>query len=236
MTTASILQQLEALGSEQTRKVFHNHGAPLDTMYGVKVGDLKTIVKKIKKNHPLSLELYATGNSDAQYLAGLIADEKQITPEQLRQWAEEAAWMMISEYIVAWVASETPHGWALGLEWIESDQEKIAAGGWSTLSSWVSIRPDAELDIAHLSQLLDRVADTIHQSPNRARYAMNGFVIAIGSYVPALTEKALETAQKIGKVLVYTGKTACKVPLATEYIDKVRSTDRVGVKRKMARC
>lgn len=30
----------------------------------------KEILKKTKKNHELSLELFATGNSDAMYLAG----------------------------------------------------------------------------------------------------------------------------------------------------------------------
>ena len=55
-----------------------NHGAK-EPFFGVKVGDLKKILKKTKKNHELSLELYKTGNSDAMYLAGLMADEKKIT-------------------------------------------------------------------------------------------------------------------------------------------------------------
>ena len=57
MTTASILQQLEALGSEQTRKVFHNHGAPLDTMYGVKVGDLKPYYLDLLSHRDISRKI-----------------------------------------------------------------------------------------------------------------------------------------------------------------------------------
>jgi DNA alkylation repair enzyme len=235
MTVADILQQLEAWGSEQTRKTFKNHGAP-DTMYGVKVGDMKTIVKKVKKNHELSLELYATGNSDAQYLAGLIADEKKITKADLQRWAEGATWYMLSEFTVAWIAAESPHGWEIALEWIESDKESIAASGWSTLSNWVSIRPDDALDMHTLEQLLDRIGNTIHQAPNRVRYTMNGMVIATGSYVAALTAKSKNIAEKIGKVQVNLGNTACKVPFAPEYIQKVESMERIGQKRKMARC
>jgi 3-methyladenine DNA glycosylase AlkD len=235
MTTASILEQLAAMGSEQTRKTFKNHGAP-DSMFGVKVGDLKTIVKKVKKNHELSLELYATGNSDAQYLAGLIADEKRITAADLQHWAEGATWYMLSEYTVPWVAAESPHGWQLALQWIESDQEKIAECGWATLNNWVSLRPDETLDIPALSQLLDRVSDNIHPAQNRVRYVMNGFVIATGCYVAPLHEKAKAVAQQIGKVSVNVGNTACKVPFAPDYIQKVEEMGRVGVKRKMARC
>lgn len=235
MTTAAILEQLEAMGSEQTRKIFKNHGAP-DNMFGVKVGDLKTIVKKVKKNHELSLELYATGISDAQYLAGLIADEKQITPADLQRWAEGATWYMLSEYTVPWVASESPYGWELALKWIESDQEKIAECGWATLGNWVSIRPDEALDVPALSQLLDRVGETIHSTPNRVRYTMNGFVIAAGSYVPPLLEKSKQIAAKMGKVYVSLGNTDCKVPFAPDYIKKVEDMGRIGQKRKMARC
>ncbi|RYZ44357.1 MAG: hypothetical protein EOP49_27295 [Sphingobacteriales bacterium] len=92
MTVNEIMQQLAGMGSEQTRKTFTNHGAT-GNFFGVKVGDLKTIQKKVKKNHQLSLDLYNTGNSDAMYLAGLIADEKQITKKDLQSWAENATWM-----------------------------------------------------------------------------------------------------------------------------------------------
>lgn len=235
MNAAEILDQLEAMGSEQTRKTFKNHGAP-DNMFGVKVGDMKTIVKKVKKNHELSLELFKTGNSDAQYLAGLIADEKRITPQDLQAWAESATWYMISEYAVAWVASESPHGWEMGLQWIESDSERVATSGWATLSSWLSIRPDETIDLVKTNELLDRIAQTIHQSPNRVRYVMNGFVIATGAFVKPLSEKAKEIAVKVGKVEVNVGNTSCKVPFAPEYIQKIEDMGRVGVKRKMARC
>ena len=120
MTVAEIMDQLAAMGSEQTRKTLGRHGAPAD-MYGVKVGDLKTIVKKVKKNHQLALELFATGNSDAQYLAGLIADENKMTAAELQRWVEAAQWYMISDYAVANVAAESPLGWELGLKWIETN-------------------------------------------------------------------------------------------------------------------
>jgi 3-methyladenine DNA glycosylase AlkD len=48
-------------------------------MFGVKVGDLKPIVKQIKGDQELAMQLYATGNSDAMYLAGLVADGRKMT-------------------------------------------------------------------------------------------------------------------------------------------------------------
>ena len=156
MTKEEVMLELASFGNEQTKKVFTRHGAR-EPFYGVKVGDLKTLVKKIKTDHKLALELFKTGNSDAMYLAGLIADENHVTREELQHWAKEAYWYMLSEYTVAWLAAESRHGCDLALEWIESDEEGIASTGWSTLSNLVSILPDEELDQYELIALLDRV-------------------------------------------------------------------------------
>jgi hypothetical protein len=143
---------------------------------------------------------------------------------------------MISEYTVPWIAAESPYGMELALDWIDNEKETIASAGWSTLANLCSIKPDEEIDDDVLIMLLNRVQNTIHQAPNRVRYTMNGFVIAVGCYMKELSEHALEVAEHIGKVQVNMGDTACKVPLATDYIQKVIEKGRLGKKRKMARC
>ncbi len=236
MTTVSeILSELERLGDAQTKKTFAKHGAK-EPFFGVKVEYLKQVLKKTKKNHELSLGLYKTGNSDAMYLAGLMADETKITEAQLNEWVANAYWSYLSEYAVPWVASETPFGFKLGLEWIESSNEQIASAGWCTLASYACIRDDKDIDIPMYSELLNRVSREIQTSPNRVRYCMNKFVIAIGSYIKDLHSKSIEIANAYGKVKVDMNGTACKVPLATEYIQKVTQKGLVGKKRKNARC
>jgi len=235
MTTSQIVQELKSLGNEGTKKVLMKHGAK-EPFYGVKVEDLKKIQKRIKMDYQLALDLYDTGISDAMYLAGLIADDAKMTKKDLERWAQGASWSMISEYTVPWVAAGSKHGRELALKWIESKKEHIAAAGWATLSSLVGTKDDEELDVPELKKLLDRVAKTIHQQPNRVRSVMNGFVIALGSYVKWLTDEALKTAAKIGKVSVEMGGTACKVPDASEYINKVKGRGAIGKKRKSAKC
>ncbi len=235
MTVDEVMKQLEALGNEGTKKILMKHGAK-DPFFGVKVADLKKILKKTKKNHELSLALYDTGNSDAMYLAGLMADESKMTKSIMNKWAKEAYWYMLSEYTVPWVASETPFGLEIGQKWIKGKKENIASAGWATLSSYASIMPDDQLDIKLYSSLLDQAAEQVHEAQNRVRYVMNGFVIAVGCYVPELTEKASKLGKKIGKVSVEMGGTACKVPLAEDYIKKVADKGRIGKKRKSARC
>jgi 3-methyladenine DNA glycosylase AlkD len=230
-----IMQKLEELGNEQTKKVLMRHVAK-EPFFGVKVGDLKPIQKKIGKNYQLSLKLYDTGNSDAMYLAGLIADETKMSEQDLQKWVENAYWYMISEYTVAWIAAESKHGWNLGLKWIESDSEQIASAGWATLSSLLSITPSEEVSLPKIRDLMLFASDHVHEQQNRISYTMNGFIIAAGGFVPELTDYAMELGQKIGKVRVNMGETSCRVPLITDNLLNMKKRGRIGKLKKMARC
>jgi 3-methyladenine DNA glycosylase AlkD len=233
MTATDILNEIEPLGTEQYRKILSKHGVG-DACFGVKIEDLKKIQKRVKKDYQLALDLYATGIYDAQYLAGLIADDMQMTKKDLRRWALGAGCDALCQFTVAWVATGSKHGRELALEWIDAKKERVAIAGWATLSGLVSTIDDADLDLAELKALLARVEKTIHQQPDRVRYAMNGFVIAVGSYVKPLHDMAMTTARKIGRVEVDMGDTACKVPYAPEYIEK--ATARGIKKRKSVKC
>jgi len=235
MTLNEIMLQLQLMGNENIKKVFLKHGAR-EPFFGVKVEDLKEIVKKVKTNYQLSLELFDTGNSDAMYLAGLIADPRKMSRENLEDWAEKAYWHMLSEFTVAWVASESPFGTELALKWIDSGKENVASTGWSTLASIATLKADEELDSDLFSKLLIRVSGTIHIEKNRVRHSMNNFVISVGGYCKHLSAEAIRTASLIGKVKVDMGGTACKVPFAPEYIHKMLQRNPSGKKRKSARC
>ncbi len=229
------MTELEAMGSAQTKKIYLRHDAK-EPVYGVKIADLKVLQKKIKGDQELALQLFDTGCGEAQYLAGLVADGKRMTAQQVQHWVESAEWGMVSEYACVWVASEHPDGLKLALQWIESDDEKVAAAGWNTLSALAAITPDDKLPLKQFSSLLDRVAKTLHASPDRVKYTMNGFVIACGTYISELGEKAIVTARKVGKVDVDMGDTSCKVPDAESYIIKCRRGNSVAPKRKSTRC
>ena len=226
---------LEKLGNAQTKKTWLAHGAT-GALFGVRIGDMKVLLKKIKGRQDLALGLYESGNLDAMYLAGLVAAGAKMSKKELESWVRDARWGMISEYTVPWVAAESPHARELARKWIESKKENIASAGWNTYSAVVSVRPDPELDLEEIGALLGRVEREIGSAPNRVRYCMNGFVIAVGSAVKPLLSKAKATARKLGKVQVDMGDTECKVPDAVAVLQKNESMGRIGKKRKTMKC
>jgi 3-methyladenine DNA glycosylase AlkD len=236
MTLDEVMSGLRKMSTEQTRKTYLRHGAIEDRVLGVKVGDMKKLLKKIKGDQPLAMKIYATGIFDAMYLAGLAADGSRMTRKQLETWARQAEAPMISEYTIPGVAAESEHAVNLANKWIESKTEHVAASGWTTWAAVVSTQPDENLDLDHIEALIKRVVDEVHQAPNRVRYSMNNFVIGVGGYVKPLLSRAKAAAKKIGKVSVNVGDTSCKVPLATDYIAKIEKMGRVGKKRATAKC
>ncbi len=235
MKLKEVMKELKSMGNAQTCKTLKRHGAP-DDLYGVKVGDLKKIVKKIKMDQDLAEELFATGNGDAMYLAGLIADASSVKKSVLKKWVKSTDWIYITEYTVAGVAADSKHGWDLGLEWIEAKKESVACSGWATLGGVIATREDEELDHKKIKALLKRIEKEIHSERNRVRYVMNGFVIAVGTYIPSMSKEARKLGVKIGKIEIDMGDTSCKVPYSPEYIDKVVKMGRLGKKRKTAKC
>ncbi|NOU99859.1 DNA alkylation repair protein [Paenibacillus planticolens] len=235
MTFDEVMGHLEELGSEQTKKTFLRHGAQ-EPFFGVKVGDLKKLVKNVKKDRDLALALYDSGNTDAMYLAGLSINPKTMTKEELQNWAQKAYWYMLAEYTVAGVAAESGFALEMARVWLHSPDEMLTACGWSTYANYISITPDEKLDLQEIAGLLEQVRTTIHEERNRVKYTMNTFVLTVGTYCHPLFDTAVDVAKEIGKVHVDVGQTACKVPLATDYIHKVEAMGRIGTKKKTCIC
>jgi 3-methyladenine DNA glycosylase AlkD len=236
-TVTAIMAELKRKGSEKTRRIYVNHGMAPGRVFGVSVADMKVIAKSIKGQQELACELLGTGNLDAMYLGGMVANGKTVTGRQLSQWLNDGTGLqMVTEYTIPWLAVEHAQAREPALKWIGSKKEHVAAAAWCTYGGLVATKPDTELDLDEIRGLLDRVVKEIDGARNRVRFCMNNFVISVGGYVKALLPQAKAAAKKIGAVKVEMGDTSCMVPLATEYIEKIERMGRVGKKRKTMRC
>ncbi len=236
MTAEEILAEMKPLGRESYKRLLFNNYGVKEPCFGVPIGELKKFQKRIKKDYRLALNLYDTGNYDAMYLAGLIADDARMTKKDLQRWVAKAYAGSLPGSTVPWVAAGSPHGHEIALAWVESGTPLVASAGWATLSGLVALKDDSELDLPELKRLLQRVQKSIHKAPDAVRYHMNAFVIAVGSYVQPLTEFAIQIGEKIGLVAADLGENNCQVPFAPDYIRKVQKRGSIGKKRKTVKC
>jgi len=230
-----VMQELEALGKERTKKMYMSNGAH-EPLFGVATGAMKPIAKKIKIDQALAEELYATGNYDAMYFAGIIADPKAMTVEDFNRWMEAAYFYMLSDYVVAVTLAEAPIAQEVADAWIASGEELKMSAGWSCYCWLLGNRKDSEFSESKLANMLEVVKNTIHDVPERTKSAMNNFLYTVAiSYVP-LHEQAVATAQAIGPVEMKRDNKKSTQLNAYETIQKEIERGRIGFKRKYVRC
>jgi 3-methyladenine DNA glycosylase AlkD len=186
--------------------------------FGVRYGDLGKLVKQIKVDHPLALELWKTGNHDARILATMIADPARTDFATLDAWAKDVTSYVLA-MAVASVAGTSPEVKTCIDRWTPSKSEWVAATGWDTIA--FALRDGSDLGSDELAGYLRTIEATIKKGKNRVRHSMNGALVAIGCVGGDLTEKAIAAARRIGKVEVDHGETDCKTPDAVPYIQKV---------------
>ena len=235
MDFETVMQELEALGKERTKKIYISNGAH-EPLFGVATGAMKPIAKKIKINQRLADELYATGNYDAMYFAGIIADPKAMTESDFNRWMDAAYFYMLSDFVVAVTLAESDIAQDVADKWIASGDELRMSAGWSCYCWLLGNRLDNEFSESKISNMLDIVKNTIYDSPERAKSSMNNFLYTVGiSYLP-LHEKAVETAKEVGTVEVKRDKKKSSFLNAYESIQKEIDKGRLGFKRKYVRC
>lgn len=212
--------ELQSLENQNTIKIFWNHGCPESLeLYGLKIGDLKKIIRreKLNKNHKLAVELIESNNSDLIYLGLLAVDPNKVTSEQIKKWniAFRETWTMLTSGLSSLV-SKREDALLFAKEWIKSDYDLTKSMGWQIFSEHIP-------DLDQAEDLLLLIKETLQSETNRTRYSMNGFIIACGIYKDDLYDNAVEVAKSVGKVHVNLGKTACKVPDAVSYIEKAKN-------------
>lgn len=235
MDVNTVMQELEALGKERMKKLYLSNGAH-EPLFGVATGEMKPLFRKIRLNQALAEQLYETGNYDAMYFAGIIAEPNAMTEADYERWMDKAYFYMLSDYVVAVTLAEADIAQQVADRWIASGEELRMSAGWSCYCWLLGSRLDSEFSKAKLAAMLDLVEQTIHQAPERAQYAMNNFIYTVGVSFLALYEQAVETAKRVGLVEVSDGKGKTKSISAAANIQKAVDKGRIGFKRKHVRC
>lgn len=235
MNLETVMQELEALGKERLKKMYMSNGAR-EPLFGVATGEMKPLFRQIKINQPLAEELYATGNYDAMYFAGIIADPKAMTRADFERWIKGAYFYMLSDYVVAVTLAETDIAQEVADKWIASGDELKMSAGWSCYCWLLGSRPDREFAEGKLAGMLETVKNTIHDAPARTKSAMNSFIYTVGvSYMP-LHAQAVEIAKAIGPVEMKRDSKKSTFLNASETIQKSLDRGQLGFKRKYVRC
>ena len=217
MNSREILTTLKQRGKPQTAAIYRRHGAGED-VFGALTSEIDKLRKKIKTDHALAMDLWKTGNTEARVLALGIADPAKLTRTSADALLADGPVRFLGCYLAALVA-KSPIADETMRAWMKSPDALFREMGYAVFAVRLKDDPDSVSD-EEAAKVLATIEKEIHRSPNWARYAMNGALIGIGIYKPALRKKVLDAARRIGKVDVDHGETSCKTPDAVPYIEK----------------
>lgn len=218
MNLEETISILKSLSDEKVRKQHLKNGAR-ENLYGVKMGDIRNIAKKIKTDHALALELWETENIDARMLAILILKPTNLSPESIEKMVSSEQFAWAADWFYNYIVKEYPNKEQFREKWMNAEDVMLARAGWSLTSGRVA-RDSDDLDI---SVLLDRIQSEMGNVAPAVQWTMNTTLAQIGIHHPAYRERALTIGEKLGIYRDYPVSKGCTSPFAPIWINAMVS-------------
>ncbi|MBL8879697.1 MAG: DNA alkylation repair protein [Phycisphaerales bacterium] len=229
MDVKEALAKLEALGDE-TRRAYNlkpaPHGIPAGKLkqFGVAMGDLRKLASKIKSNHVLALELWKTGNIDAQLLAILIMKPKELSAADMDRMVREATFPQVADWFNAYIVKERSPAEKESLreKWMKAARNDgwAARAGWNLTAAMIN-KGGQDADELDVAALLDRIEKEMPKAPPEAKWTMNNTLLAIGIYHVKHRKRAIAIGEKIGLYKDWPMSKGCIIPYAPTAIEEM---------------
>lgn len=216
MTVTEILERLKSLGNAARRAHNTKAGAP-DNQFGVKLGDIRALAKKLKTDHELALRLWDTGNVDAQLLATLIIRPAALSASELDTLTRSTTCAQVADWLNSHVVAQHPAKEALREKWMKAEDRWATRAGWHLTASRVNQGADG-LD---LPALLDRIEKELPKAKPEVQWTMNNTLAAIGIHHPRLRKRAVAIGEKIGLYRDWPVSMGCIIPYVPVWVEEM---------------
>lgn len=220
-----ILAQLKKSGDEKMRKFNAGRGVD-DNQFGVKLGDVRNVAKKIKPNHELAMALWQTGNFEAQLVATLIIKAKDLSAAEMERLVKSVKAVQLADWLHSYVTKDHPDKETLRQKWMTTKDPMAARAGWRLTAGRVARNPEG-LDI---EALLQRIESEMGTADPLIQWTMNTCLAEIGINFPHLRDRAIAIGEKLGIYRDYPCSPGCTSPFAPIWINEMVKRQGTGQK------
>ena len=205
-----VMAELTALADPKMREANEKRGDG----HGVNLGKLRQLAKRLKTQHELAAELWATDDTAARLLAILICRPKLYEAVELDAMLRQARSPKVHDWLVNYVVKKNPHAEELRLRWFSDPDPVVASAGWALTTDRVAKNPEG-LD---LPGLLDTVESEMKGAPDRLQWAMNHCLAEIGIQHPDHRARAIDIGERLEVLKDYPTPPNCTSPFAPIWI------------------
>ena len=222
MNLKEALAKLESLGDEKRRAWNVKNGAGKAKTFGCETGAIRALAKKIKTDHELALQLWKTGNIDAQLLAILLMKPKSLSAAELDKMVRAARFAWVADWFNAYIVKEQPPAdkESLRIKWMEDEDGWAARAGWNLTASKIG-KGGGGAEGLDLPALLDRIESEMADAPPETQWTMNTVLANIGIHEAKLRKRAIAIGETLGIYRDYPCSKGCTSPFAPIWINEM---------------
>jgi 3-methyladenine DNA glycosylase AlkD len=207
------MAELAALHDPKALEANRKHGDD----HGVNLGQLRAVAKRLKTQHDLACQLWATGDTAARLLAILVCRPKAFGRADLDSMLREARTPKVHDWLVNYVVRKNPHAEELRVAWLADPDPVVASAGWALTTDRVARDPDG-LD---LPRLLDVIEAEMADAPDRLQWAMNHCLAQIGIEHGEYRARAIDIGERLEVLKDYPTPPNCTSPYAPIWITEM---------------
>ncbi|HMJ57072.1 MAG TPA: DNA alkylation repair protein [Polyangiaceae bacterium] len=208
-TLAAVLRELSARQEPRMREVNERRGDE----HGVNLTQLRSLAKRLKTQHELALQLWATGESAARLLATLVCKPKALSVAELDAMVRDIRSPKVLDWFIVNVVKQSRHAEELRVGWKDGG-DLVGRAGWSLTTERVVKKPEG----LHLEALLDQLEKEMKRAPAQKQWAMNHCLAEIGIHHPKLRKRAIGIGERLAVLIDYPASPGCTPPYAPVWI------------------
>jgi 3-methyladenine DNA glycosylase AlkD len=221
-TIKDVLDELAGLEDPKMREANERHGDD----HGVNLSHLRALAKRLKTQHELALQLWATGDTAARLLATLVCKPKAFSAAELDVMIRDIRSPKLLDWFIVNVVKPGRHAEELRLAWKDGD-DLVGRAGWSLTTDRV-VRNAESLD---LKALLDQIETEMKDAPEPKQWTMNHCLAEIGIHHKEFRKRAIAIGERLKVHIDYPASPGCTPPYVPMWIAEMVKR-REGVERR----
>lgn len=190
-----VLAWLKRHGTKRNRDGMARYAIPSKKAFGVSVGALRQLAKRLGPNHELAAALWKTGWYEARMLATFVDEPARVTPAQMDRWVRDFDNWAICDTACFALFDRTPHAWRKVTQWSSRREEFVRRTAFALLWS-LSVHDKRAGDEAFIKglRLIERAGT---DERHFVKKAVNMALRAVGKRNAVLNAAAVEVAQRL---------------------------------------
>jgi len=191
----SAIAWLKRHSTKRTREGMARYGIPSNNAFGVPVGTIQQLAKRLGRNHELAGALWDTGWYEARMLSSFVDEPARVTPAQMDRWCRDFDNWGICDTVCFALFDRTPHAWKKVAEWCDRREEFVKRAAFALL--WGLTVHDKHADDEPFAQGLLFIERAANDERYLVKKSVNMALRAIGKRNPALNAAAVTVARRL---------------------------------------